>query len=399
MVDTVHNPDQYMYDFKHIVGNSKKRIGILIGAGAPVSINVGTEGNYVPLIPDIEGLTKKVKGDLTPQNNTLFGALEDDLNKQGKNKNIESVLSRARSLSEILGDAQVHEANADTYHNLEKEICTSIKECASKELPGDKNPYSDVVSWINGINRSYAVEVFTTNYDLLLEQALERVKTPFFDGFSGTNRPFFDPSTISSNDLPARWVRLWKLHGSINWYTNTNNEVTRGSVAGDGTMVYPSHIKYDQTQSAPFSALFERLKNFLLERDTILLTAGFSFADAHISAKLDECMAENPASAILAFQFNNMDEENEAVEVAQRRPNMSVYCRDGAVINGVKAPWRLGEVPGRGWETIRNEYWESDEFVLGDFVKFSRFLAKSGGGKALTKEQGEGGIEEETEDG
>lgn len=40
MLETVHNPDQYMYDFRHLITHSRKKIGILVGAGAPVSINV-----------------------------------------------------------------------------------------------------------------------------------------------------------------------------------------------------------------------------------------------------------------------------------------------------------------------------------------------------------------------
>ena len=216
------------------------------------------------------------------------------------------------------------------------------------------------------------------------KEAMERARTPYFDGFSGSRSAFFDPSSISSNDLPPRWIRLWKLHGSINWTNNEAGEIVRGEGEGSGIMVYPSHIKYDQTQSAPFSSLFERLKNFLLEPDSLLIVIGFSFTDSHIAAKLGECMAENASTAILAFQCKSLDEEKCAVEISEKRPNMSVYCKDGAVINGVKAKWRLGVPPSKNWEAIRGEYWEDGKFILGDFLTFSRFLAKSGGGKSLS---------------
>ncbi|MCK4818406.1 SIR2 family protein, partial [bacterium] len=232
--------------------------------------------------------------------------------------------------------------------------------------------------------RDHAVEIFTTNYDLLLEEAMERARTPYFDGFSGSRSAFFDPSSISSNDLPARWIRLWKLHGSINWSKNESGEIVRTQGDDSGTMVYPSHVKYDETQSAPFSSLFERLKNFLLEPDSLLITTGFSFADAHISAKLGECMTENSSSAILAFQYKTLNEESFATDIAVHNPNMSVYCTDGAVINGVKARWKLGDPPSKNWDVIRGEYWEESKFILGDFQTFSKFLAKSGGGKSLS---------------
>lgn len=380
MTDTVHNPDQYMYDFKHIVGHGRKKIGLLVGAGAPVGINISKGEGYKPLIPDVSGLTGMVRGGLS----TVHGECFDKIVAGMHGGNIESVLSRIRSFSEILGDNEVYGLNAKGYQKFEEEVCQKIKEIVSVCLPENDNPYSDLVSWINGISRDYAVEIFTTNYDLLVEEALERVKSPYFDGFSGSRSPFFDSSAVSSNDLPSRWARLWKLHGSINWEQNEKGEVVRGTGNDNGKMVYPSHLKYDQTQSAPFSSLFERLKSFVLEKDSVLIAIGFSFADAHISAKLDECMAGNPSAAIIALQFKGLEDEKFAVELGKRRPNMSVYCNDGAVINGVQAEWRLGELPSRGWDIFRDEYWDNGKFVLGDFLKFSRFLANTGGGKAAS---------------
>ncbi|GGQ33794.1 SIR2 family protein [Shewanella litoralis] len=391
MTTTVHNPDQYMYDFQHVLTHSKKKIGILLGAGAPVSIDVGTDGNWKPLIPDIKGLTKIVSDSLSGADITAFNALASSL---GDN-NIELILSRIRSLAEVIDEAEIHGLNSAGYISLSQKICQKIKEVVNQSLPKGENPYSHLISWINGINRDYAVEIFTTNYDLLLEEAMEKAKTPYFDGFSGAKAAFFDPSSISSNDMPPRWIRLWKLHGSINWSKNENGEIVRGDGLDEGNMVYPSHIKYDQTQSAPFSSLFERLKSFLLEPDSLLLTTGFSFADAHITAKLDECLSENKSAAIFAFQFKKLADEKNATTAALRRPNISVYCSDGAVINGVSAKWKIGDEPSRNWGRIRQEYWDNDKFNLGDFVKFAKFLANSGGGKSsspLTSHEGEGDV-------
>lgn len=58
---TLHNPDRYMADLRQILSQGRKRIGILIGAGAPTAIRVDKEGGIVPegepLIPDVAGLT------------------------------------------------------------------------------------------------------------------------------------------------------------------------------------------------------------------------------------------------------------------------------------------------------------------------------------------------------
>lgn len=383
MAETVHNPDQYMYDFRHLITHSRKKIGILIGAGAPVSINVGSEKAWESLIPDIKGLTEIVERNLNEIEKVAFDAIAAEL----KDKNIELILSRVRVLAEVIGQTSIHGLDAEGYYGLSVKICKIIKEVVSKGLPETENPYSHLISWINGINRDFAVEVFTTNYDLLIEEAMERSRTPYFDGFTGSKSAFFDPSTISSNDLPSRWIRLWKLHGSINWSRNEKGEVIRQQGEEDGSMVYPSHVKYDQTQAAPFSSMFERLKNFLLEPDSLLITTGFSFADAHITAKLDECLSENPSSAILALQYQDLANEQAAVTVGLRRPNLSIYCRDGAVINGVKAKWKTGELPSKNWSVIRDEYWQDQKFTLGDYVSLCRFLAGSGGGKSVSLTQ------------
>ena len=70
-------------------------------------------------------------------------------------------------------------------------------------------------------NRNYVKEIFTTNYDLLLEKAMEHNHVPYFDGFVGSYEPFFwsesIEKTVSHNDLTFNWIRLWKIHGSLNW--------------------------------------------------------------------------------------------------------------------------------------------------------------------------------------
>ena len=376
MSRSTHNPDQYMFGFRQLVSNGKKKIGILIGAGAPVGINVAPDGErWESLIPNLDGLTHIVKNKLPPRDLEVYNTLEAST----ENPNLEKILSKIRALSEVIGESEVYGYSSSNFILLSENICNLIRDAVSKELPSHSTPYSELVSWINGTNRKHGIEIFTTNYDLLVEQALERSKTPYFDGFSGSRDAFFDPSSISRNDLPPRWVRLWKLHGSIGWEKNLRNEIVRIPKSANANMVYPSHIKYDQTQAAPFSSLFERLKNFLLEPDTILISTGFSFADAHISSKILESLQANPSSALLAFQFQALEREEHIIDLALKCPGVSAYCRDGAVINGVKAEWKLGSLPSKGWEYIRKEYYDNEEFLLGDFSALSRFLAAAGG--------------------
>ena len=224
------------------------------------------------------------------------------------------------------------------------------------------------------------IEIFTPNYDLLLEEAFERARLPYFDGFTGAHRPFFDPASISDDMLPPRWSRLWKIHGSLGWESSGDTVVRTGS--REATMlIYPDHLKYDQITRQPYSALFGRLRTFLMTPDSLLLCTGFSFSDTQITAVLNEALAANTHTAILAFQFRPLNQEDAAVSLALRRPNLSVYGPDHAVISGVPGTWQPGQPPTEDWETIRNTFWRfggadnGGEFLLGDFAMLARFFA------------------------
>jgi hypothetical protein len=46
-LDTVHNPDRFMADLRQILSQGRKRIGILIGAGGPLSVRVDARAIFM----------------------------------------------------------------------------------------------------------------------------------------------------------------------------------------------------------------------------------------------------------------------------------------------------------------------------------------------------------------
>lgn len=379
-METFHNPDRFMSDLRQVLSQGRKRIGILVGAGAPLAIRVN-DNNEIDLdgkslIPGVEELTIQATSGLTEIQTKAVEAIKKSL---GSTANIESVLSRIRLLEQALGKTKVEGLDSEEYKQLGKDICKRISEIVGVYLPKERNAYSDLIAWITGTVRSNSVEIFTTNYDFLFEEAFERVRSPYFDGFSGGSKPFFDPVSVAGDDLPARWAKLWKMHGSLGWALE-DGAVVRGHGREAAELVYPDHLKYDLTQKQPYSALFERLKRFLLTPDSLLLTVGFSFRDAHICAVLDESLAMNANTAVLAFQYQDLAKEDPAIKLASDRPNLSVYAADGAVIGGVPGKWRPGELP-KNWGSIRESFWaarwpnEPNQFLLGDFAAFARFCA------------------------
>jgi hypothetical protein len=373
-----HNPDQHMAALRTIIAQGRKRIGLLVGAGAPAGMK--RDDGSGPLIPAVSGLTDMVFDAITPTYALQIDAIRTRLLK----KDIETFLSQIRSMSAVIGDNKVHGLDGPGYKAMAEKICSEIGRIVDVRLPKKNSPYTELVSWITGADRGHPVEIFTTNYDLLFEEAFERARAPYFDGFSGSREAFFDPSSVSGNEHAPRWSRLWKIHGSLGWKANEYGEVIRTGQADATHLVFPEHLKYDQTQKAPYAALLDRLRSFIGTPDTLLISIGFSFADAHIAARVDEALAANPAGAVFAFQYQPIANETCASDLASRRPNFSVYARDRAIVNGVVADWVAPtELPTKDWGPIRESYWSAGTasapafFKLGAIDAFANFFAAS----------------------
>jgi len=99
----VHNPDQYMASLRQIIAQGRKRIGMIIGAGAPVGIK--NPKTNKPLIPTITDLTKAIVGELKLKDEYQepLDVLINDLRELNKEPNIEAILARVRGLASVIG--------------------------------------------------------------------------------------------------------------------------------------------------------------------------------------------------------------------------------------------------------------------------------------------------------
>lgn len=80
------------------------------------------------------------------------------------------------------------------------------------------------------------LNVFTTNYDPLIEVALEELGIPFNDGFAGRMSPRFDSSSFSrlmceqslfmEYTSQVTTANVLKLHGSLTWRRNDDGAIT-----------------------------------------------------------------------------------------------------------------------------------------------------------------------------
>lgn len=384
-----HDPVRQLDYLQQCLSQSRRPIGLFLSAGCPLAVRIQENGENKPIIPDIAGLTKAIRNGFNDstykdQFQRIIKHFEEDKRPQ---PNIEEILSHIRSLHQVAGNEKVRGLTAGELRTLDDEISRKIIEIADKSLPNNDTPYHKAAKWIGAIPREEPVEIFTTNYDLLMEQALEDSKVPYFDGFTGSRLAFFDSYSMEEDQLPKRWARLWKLHGSINW-KQKNSAVSRSGIEKNDVgeyryLIHPSHLKYDESRRMPYLAMIDRLRSFLKKPSAVLIVNGYSFNDNHLNEILSDVLRGNSTAIIFALIHGKIEKYDKALKVAGNTHNFNLLAEDEAVIGTGRAAWiekEKGEVPEYPeieWipKDINNlDSIKSAHFKLGDFYILGKFL-------------------------
>ena len=389
--------------------SDKVRIGYFLGAGCPLGIYDDKGEKSLGHIPDVAGLTNNIRAKLGTNDNgkdaaEMLAPMWDklvDACKEGliSKPNVEHLLSELRTLSGRRGKSEVDGLAKDRLTALDAAICDIIREEVGKALPNHRCSYHRFASWVGGLQRIAPIELFTPNYDLLLEEAFEQLRIPHFDGFVGAREPFFDLASIEQDSIPSRWTRLWKLHGSINWQKRDDGGVFRvaGKAEAGKAMIYPSHLKYDQSRRMPYLAMLDRLKAFFRAGGhsqgygpPVLVVAGYSFCDDHLNEVLLDGLRGNRSAQCFVLAYSGLSDAKAVVDLAIQQPNLSVIAWDGAVIGTRAGRYRTTQAPFASSEpwlttepasaTASAETSITARCRLGDFHFFGLFLEQLCGG-------------------
>ncbi|NLI92962.1 MAG: hypothetical protein GX434_12460 [Peptococcaceae bacterium] len=179
------------------------------------------------------------------------------------------------------------------------------------------------------------VNVFTTNYDLLLESAFEKGGLEYVDGFSGKILPTFSTAnygmifsrqtSISSKTSEIVTFNLYKVHGSLNWHcsgeiiTNCDhidkiNKLNKKIKSNEFNKLYESELAIINPTKKKLNTTvldvnyYDQLRmycNELEKNNTILLSFGFSFNDEHIRQMTLRSLKGNPTLNLIIFSFNS----------------------------------------------------------------------------------------------
>lgn len=391
--------------------SDRVRVGLFLGAGCPLGVYDRKGENSLKLIPDVakltedlrsalEGLDKSLADDkkYLPCWDSLVQACKDGGDDQ---PNVENVLTELRAITGRKGKKPLDGIAKERLVTLDECVCDLIAEAVGKSLPTHRCAYQRLASWVGGLQRSAPVDLFTPNYDLLIEEAFERQRIPHFDGFVGSREPFFDIASIEQDAIPRRWARLWKLHGSINWQRREDGGVFRaqGRAAKGKAIIYPSHEKYEQSRRMPYLAMIDQLRGFFRPADPakkygppVLVVCGYSFSDDHLNEVLLDGFRGNQAAQCFVLGFSGIDKARTVAKFASELPNMTVLAWDGAVVGTREGPYadlNSGTLPLEPW--IYNEpaaagATDASAFTarcrLGNFHYFTLFLEQLYGGRS-----------------
>lgn len=363
-----------------------KPIAMLFGAGTSSAVRA-TGGK--PLIPAVTALTERCAETVATLGEPFpaaWGRIANSL-PPGR-RDVEEMLSSVRrKLDAILDGDTIAGLDRDQLAHLERQIKETI---AAEVIPHPARfpahlPHEAMGRWLHNVQREIPVEIFSLNYDTLIERGLEAEWVPFFDGFLGAHQPFFSPASLIRPDmLPGRrWARLYKLHGSVTWSQSGVGEqrrVIRGPEQTSGEMILPSLRKYEESRKQPYVAMLDRLRGVLTEReDIVLVTAGYSFADQHINEVVFEALESNPGLHVFALCFSDPPDDGILLTTARAQRKLIVLAPNRAFVGAAEGTWKVTD-PKASSARLANVF-ELDSgtgpggvLSLGDFNSFAKLL-------------------------
>ena len=178
------------------------------------------------------------------------------------------------------------------------------------------------------------LNIFTTNYDRLIEAGAELAGLHLLDRFLGNLMPIFRSSRL---DLDMHYnppgirgeprylegvARFTKLHGSVDW-VQTGKDIRRiglpfgaekispylkapgfKDVTAHKLMIYPNAAKDRETADYPYVELFRDLAAAVCRPNSTLVTYGYSFGDEHINRVIRD-MLTIPSTHLVVISYDD----------------------------------------------------------------------------------------------
>ncbi len=210
-------------------------------------------------------------------------------------------------------------------------------------------------------------DMFSLNYDTVVEASLEELTLRCIDGFRGADNAFFDATVYDERPTSGLSFRLYKLHGSINWVRDVQGAVRRRPLTSSEerapVVIYPAEQKYVQTQYGVYETLLSLFRRRLREPrpNNKLVVVGYSFRDEHLNVAIEDAIGDEKGN-LTVYAFLGPEPDPVAQERRIRKLAADSHGRFNALI-GQHAFIGLGLETGE-WDAVKSlDLWKFENLV------------------------------------
>jgi hypothetical protein len=332
-----------------------EHLSLLVGSGLTHAVHkISTEGDISK-----KSVTGMDTVSFSVYSDELRKAAQDSALKAGRDKkNIEDQIRVANELLaglKIINDPKKDSLSEDLdkiLKNFAKSILDTENNIAtsSDEVQKSKAFYtlvSFLMSFASRTGSRDRLNIFTTNYDRLIETGAELAGLHLLDRFLGNLTPIFRSSRL---DIDMHYnppgirgeprylegvARFAKLHGSVDWVQN-DRDIRRIGLPFGATditpylnapglqelnhldvMIYPNAGKERETLFYPYVDLFRDFASAICRPNNTLVTYGYSFGDEHIN-RIVEDMLTIPSTHLVVISFD--DPLGRIMNVYEKKP-------------------------------------------------------------------------------
>jgi hypothetical protein len=224
-----------------------------------------------------------------------------------------------------------------------------ILECERNIIKSDSSEQaaeylmSFLISFASRAGTRERLNIFTLNYDRIVEYGSELAGIRLIDRFVGTVNPVFRSSRV---DVDMHYnppgirgeprylegvVHFTKLHGSLDW--SVHDGVVRryslpygaekiGTYLDEGCenlLIYPNAAKDRETTEFPYVELFRDFAASICSANSTIVVYGYSFGDDHINRVISD-MLTIPSTHLVIISFNDQGDRIKRFYERVKRP-------------------------------------------------------------------------------
>lgn len=251
----------------------------LLGAGSSKALG----------IPTTEDMSKEFLAEFS---NELLDMVFD----KGKGSDIETLVKAVHQIKELKNNHGIALLRAkgnklsevdkisEFFEQIEVKLTKFIRDkCLTPDIPKAILLYKPLIA----LSDITTVKIFTTNYDVVIEEVCHNLEKIYSDGFVEEKHGYY--KSFNPEALNQKNIQLYKIHGSVNWWADDSRQkiiklspdMDAGLRSYVNTMIYPA--QKEDVFNFPFNLLQWFFAN-TLNSSTRLIAIGHKFGDPNITA-------------------------------------------------------------------------------------------------------------------